>query len=242
MPEIIYENSDFLVINKPSGLVVHSDGKTTEKTLVDWIEENYPEIRGVGEPLVIENKNQEIVIDRPGIVHRLDRETSGLLIIAKNQETFEYFKSAFKNRTIHKTYHTFVFGHVKLDEGTIDAPIARSKSDFRKWSAQRGARGQERPAVTNYNVIKRFDENQEKFTFLEVMPETGRTHQIRVHMKYMNNPIVGDQLYGGKNWKGLHFNRVALHSRKLTFTAPNGEEMTFEAPYPDDFLEVLAKL
>ncbi len=250
MPEIIFENNDYIVINKPAGLVVHASahstslraGKTVERTLADWIIENYPEIRNVGEPMVIEKNGVETTIDRPGIVHRLDRETSGVMIIAKTPESFEFFKNAFKNRDIEKTYHAIVWGHVKEDEDTIDAPIARSKSDFRKWSAQRGKRGQERSAVTDYKVLSRFEDGKDKFTLLELHPHTGRTHQIRVHMKYFNHPIICDSLYGGSAPAVLGFNRTALHSRKIEFTDPSGKAQVFEAPYPDDFLEVVAKL
>lgn len=237
-PEIIFENDQYLVINKPAGLVVHSDGKTKEATLVDWLMREYPEIKHVGEPLVTEKET----IIRPGIVHRLDRETSGVMIVVKTPEVFEYFKSAFKNREISKTYNAFVFGHVKADEGTIDAAIARSSSDFRKWSAQRGARGHKRTAVTNYKVLARFETDGQKWSFVELSPKTGRTHQLRVHMKYLNHPIVGDELYGGKIYEGLSFERTALHSRKITFTDQGGESRTFEAPYPEDFLAVLATL
>lgn len=242
-PEIIFENNDYLVINKPAGLVVHADGKTEEPTLVDWIIENYPEIENVGEPLILTGKGgEEIVIKRPGIVHRLDRETSGVMIVVKTPEAFEYFKNAFKNRDVQKTYTAIVWGHVKEDEETIDAPIARSKSDFRKWSAQRGRRGQERPAVTDYKVLARFEEGKEKFTLLELSPKTGRTHQIRVHMKYFNHPIICDSLYAEGKPKVLGFDRTALHSRKIEFTDPDGTEQLFEAPYPDDFLSVLLNL
>ncbi len=238
-PEILFENDLFLAINKPAGLVVHSDGKTREATLVDWLIENYPEIENVGEPLVLADGT---VIKRPGIVHRLDRETSGVMIIAKTPESFEYFKNAFKNRDIAKTYNAFVFGHVKEDEDTIDAPIARSKSDFRKWSAQRGARGEKRSAITDYKVLKRFESDGQKFTFLELSPKTGRTHQIRVHLKYLNHPIVGDELYGGKVYAGLGFERTALHARRIAFTGPEGEAYVFDSPYPEDFAENLLLL
>lgn len=238
-PEILFENSDFLAINKPAGLVVHADGKTDEATLVDWLMEHYPEIENVGEPLVLTDGT---VIKRPGIVHRLDRETSGVMIVAKTGEAFEYFKNAFKNRDIKKAYQAFVFGHVKEDEDTVDAPIARSKSDFRKWSAQRGARGEQRAAITDYRTISRFENEGQKYSFLEVSPKTGRTHQIRVHMKYLNHPIVGDKLYGNAQFAGLGFTRTALHARKIAFTGPDGKDYTFEAAYPDDFLEVLTEL
>jgi 23S rRNA pseudouridine1911/1915/1917 synthase len=239
MPEILFENDDFLVINKPAGLVVHADGKTKEPTLVDWLIKQYPEIENVGEPLILTSGE---IIKRPGIVHRLDRETSGVMIVAKTPDAFEYFKNAFKNRDIQKTYHAFVFGFVKEDEDTIDAAIARSKSDFRKWSAQRGARGEKRNAVTDYKVIARFEDGGSKYSFLELQPKTGRTHQIRVHMKYLNHPIVGDELYGGKVFQALGFDRTALHALHLAFQGPDGKDYAFEATYPDDFLETLAKL
>jgi 23S rRNA pseudouridine1911/1915/1917 synthase len=243
MPEIIFENSDYMVINKPAGLVVHADGKTEESTLVDWLVQNYPEIENVGEPLILTGKGGEaVVIKRPGIVHRLDRETSGVMMVVKTPEAFEFFKNAFKDRDIQKTYHAIVWGHVKEDLGTIDAPIARSKSDFRKWSAQRGRRGQERPAITDYKVLSRFEEGKDTFTFLEVSPKTGRTHQIRVHMKYFNHPIICDSLYAEGKPRVLGFSRTALHSRMIRFTDPGGEERSFEAPYPEDFLQVVAKL
>lgn len=242
-PEILHETDSYIVINKPAGLVVHADGKTKERTLVDWIMENYPEMENVGEPLILTGKDgAEEIIKRPGIVHRLDRETSGVMIIAKTHDSFEFFKNAFKNRDISKTYHAFVWGHVKETEGVIDAAIARSKSDFRKWSAQRGKRGQQRSAVTNYKVLARFEDSNQKFSFVELSPETGRTHQLRVHMKYLNHPIVGDELYGGKVFKALGFERTALHSRKIEFIDPEGEDQTFEAPYADDFLDQLSKL
>lgn len=242
-PEIIFENDDFVAINKPSGLMVHPDGKFVGETLVDWVRENYPETEGVGEPLILRGKeDEETLIARPGIVHRLDKETSGVMIVVKNQEAFNFFKDAFKNRDIHKTYSAFVWGHVKNDLGIVDAPIGRSKSDFRKWSAQRGARGEMRDAVTEYKVLSRFEENDEKFSFIETMPKTGRTHQIRVHMKYLNHPLVGDSLYGGAKPAALGFTRLALHSRRITFTGLDGKDYAFEAPYPDDFLETIAKL
>lgn len=238
-PEILFESDAYLVINKPAGLVVHADGKTQEPTLVDWLMQEYPEIENVGEPLILTNGE---VIKRPGIVHRLDRETSGVMIVAKTPEAFEYFKNAFKNRDIEKTYNAFVFGHVKADEGTIDAAIARSKSDFRKWSAQRGARGEKRNAVTDYKVLSRFTDEGAKYSFLELSPKTGRTHQLRVHLKYLNHPIVGDQLYGGTVYQGLGFGRTALHARKIAFVDPDGKDQAFEAAYPDDFAENLLLL
>lgn len=239
-PQIIYEDSDILVINKPAGLVVHGDGRTEEYTLCDWILEKYPNIKEVGEPMTLNNGK---VIYRPGIVHRLDRETSGAMVIAKNQESFDFLKNQFKDRDVHKTYMAFVYGHIKKDDETIDRPIGRSRSDFRKWSAQRGARGEMRDAVTEYKVIERGGKKGEEATFVEIKPLTGRTHQIRVHFKAINHPIVADYLYAPQLKSILGFERTALHARYLEIDCQDGEKRQFEAPLPEDFnraLELLA--
>lgn len=227
-PEILYEDNEVLVINKPTGLVVHSDGKTKEKTLVDWILEKYPEIKDVGEP---GKTSTGEIVPRPGIVHRLDRETSGVMLIAKTDESFQNLKKQFQEHKIQKTYEAFVVGEVKNDEGIIDRPISRSSKDFRMWTAQRGGRGEERTAITEYKVLKR----KEGFSFVQVTPKTGRTHQIRVHFKAINYPLVADRLYGRDSENNLGFERLALHSRQVTFKSINGEERVFEAPYPVDF-------
>ncbi len=140
-----------MVINKPAGLVVHADGRTEEATVVDWILETYGEdIKEVGEPITL--KTGEILY-RPGIVHRIDRDTSGVLVIAKNQKAFEHLKQQFQDRYVEKTYNAFVYGEMKEEEGTIDRPIGKSTQDFRMWSAQRGARGELRDAVTEYKLL-----------------------------------------------------------------------------------------
>lgn len=236
--EIIYEDENVLVINKPAGLVVHSDGKTEESTVCDWVMENYPDMENVGEPI----DTGEQIIKRPGIVHRLDRETSGVMVLAKNQESFLHLKDQFKDRKITKKYNCIVWGNIKNDEGVVDVPIGRSGKDFRQWSAQRGARGKMRDAVTEYKVLSRFEDRGEKFVFLEVFPKTGRTHQIRVHMKYLGNPLVCDSLYNPNRPSVLGFDRLALHSREISLDVPDKGRMTFEAPYPEDFIGVLANL
>jgi 23S rRNA pseudouridine1911/1915/1917 synthase len=257
-PTVLLETSDYMVINKPAGLVVHPDGKTKEATLCDWILENYPDIKGVGEPS--KTPTGELV-DRPGIVHRLDRDTSGAMIVVKNQETFEYFKELFKNHEIQKRYNTFVWGHVSADKGVIERPIGRSKSDFRKWSAERFARGELREAITEFKVIERIDHHStssagvqkghsyknnasfpKKFTFLDVFPKTGRTHQIRVHFKAVNHPVIADTLYAPNHPKALGFERLALHARQLDFIGPKGETVSVEAPLPADFENALKGL
>ena len=229
---ILYEDDDVLVVNKPSGLVVHSDGKTKEPTLTDWILENYPDVRGVGEPTKLSDGT---MIDRPGIVHRLDRETSGVLLVAKNQKAFEFLKKQFQEREMEKTYRAFVYGEMKNDSGVIDRPIARSTGDFRKWTAERGRRGEEREAVTEYRVLARYN----GFSFLDVHPKTGRTHQIRVHLKAISHPVVCDKLYASKKECALGFSRLALHAFSLKFNTPSDKTVIVEAPYPDDFKEAV---
>jgi len=245
--------------------MVHGDGKTRSKnsgqaetkTLVDLILAEYPEMEKVGEPLIIPNakiKDEDIkkddssnIIYRPGIVHRLDKDTSGVLIVVRNQEAFDFFKEQFQKREIKKNYKAFVWGWVKEDKGVVNKPIGRSKKDFRMWSAQRGARGELREAVTNYRVLKRFttenkDRIEEKFTLVDIFPQTGRTHQIRVHFKYLNHPLVGDSLYAGKKESVLGFSRLALHAFSLEFISPSSKNLKIEAPLPEDFTKIMTGL
>jgi len=229
--EVLYEDDALVVINKPAGLVVHSDGRTKEATLVDWIIHAYPEMQGVGEVMYRDG----VAVARPGIVHRLDRDTSGVMVLARNQETFLHIKKQFKTHTIEKEYRAFVHRTLKNDEGVIDRAIGRSSSDFRKWSAQRGARGEMREAITEYKVLKKGKD----VTYLSVIPKTGRTHQIRVHFQAINYPVVCDKLYAQKKECLLGFERHALHAHKITFDLPSGERKTFEAPLPEDFVHAL---
>jgi 23S rRNA pseudouridine1911/1915/1917 synthase len=245
--EILFEDKNYLVLNKPAGLIVHADGKTEEPTLVDWLLEKYPEMKDVGEPWT---SPQGQTIYRPGIVHRLDRETSGVLIIAKTQESFEDLKKQFQNREIEKTYNAFVYGKMEEEDGVIDRAIGRSNKDFRMWSAQRGARGELREAITVYKVLETgrpLDEARGKvaaegYSYLEVRPKTGRTHQIRVHLKAINHPVIGDSLYAPKRDFALGFERLALHARSLAFKNLEGKELIIEAPLPEDFERGLAEL
>ncbi len=233
-PTIISETKDYLVINKPAGLMVHGDGKTKEKTLADWILAKYPEIKDVGEAWT--NPEGEVIY-RPGIVHRLDRDTSGIMIIAKNQEMFDCLKKQFQDRLVEKKYHAFVYGEMKTVKGVVDRSIGRSTSDFRKYSAQRGARGEMRDAVTNYRVLNK----GAGMTLVEVEPKTGRTHQIRVHMKAINHPVVCDKLYAPNHECMLGFGRTALHAKELSFLDLGGDRISFEAPYPEDFSRAVAE-
>ncbi|GMU73834.1 MAG: hypothetical protein AMXMBFR44_0330 [Candidatus Campbellbacteria bacterium] len=227
---ILFENDDVVFINKPSGVLVHDDGKTKEPTIVDWVVSHYPESATVGEPQILSNG---IMIERPGIVHRLDGDTSGVLVIAKNEDAFVHLKSVFQEREATKTYRAFVYGVVKKDKEVINRPIGKSRTDPRLWSAQRGARGAMRDAVTEYKVLARGKEH----SYLELHPKTGRTHQIRVHLKAINHPVVCDGLYAPKQYPALGFSRLALHALSLSLMLPSGEQKTVEAPLPEDFLE-----
>lgn len=239
-PEILHEDDNYIVINKPAGLTVHGDGRSTEPTLADWLIKNRPDMKDVGEPLELSSGARII---RPGIVHRLDKETSGALVVAKNQAAFADLKEKFQNREVAKVYHTFVYGDVKEEDGTINRSIGRSKKDFRKWSAQRGARGEMREAVTNYKVLNKIVLDSGKpITFVEVIPKTGRTHQIRVHFKAIHHPVVADSLYAPKQEPVLGFNRLALHAFSLSFVGIDGKKISVQAPYPEDFAAAVAQV
>lgn len=235
---ILQETSDYVAINKPAGMLVHTNGKSDDPTVVDWVREYYPDVEDVGETMMLSNGTE---IKRPGIVHRLDRDTSGVLLVAKNQDMFLHLKEQFQKHAITKTYNAYVYGHVKKDEDVIDESIGKSRSDFRQWSASRGKRGTLRSAITEYTVLDRFEYQGELFSMVELRPKTGRTHQLRVHMKYANHPIVADQLYGGKLVKKSHnlgFKRQALHARKIEFYDIEDSLVTIEATFPEDFAKV----
>jgi 23S rRNA pseudouridine1911/1915/1917 synthase len=248
--KILFEDKNLFVINKPAGISVHGDGKTNRVTLADWILEKYPKLKKVGEPFFVETKGgKKIQIYRPGIVHRLDRETSGVLLVAKDQKTFIFLKEQFQNHKIKKVYNAFVYGLVSdpkaslltSKRGVVDVPIGRSPKDIRMWTAGRGAKEPLREARTEYLILKSFKEKGENFSYLEVYPKTGRTHQIRVHLRYINHPIVSDPLYRGTKKEALGMKRLSLHAKSLTFELPNGEIKTIEAPYPTDFKKIIDK-
>jgi len=235
--ETIYEDGDVLVINKPAGLIVHSDGRTQEPSVADWVLSKYPATVSVGEPWL---SPQGEVVPRPGLVHRLDRTTSGIMVIAKTQEAFQFLKKQFQERSVQKQYEAFVYGHTKEDAGIIEAEIGRTKNKPRKWIAS-FAYGKKRAAVTKWRVLGRYKdaESGEALSYMEVCPKTGRTHQIRVHLKAIHHPIICDHLYAPKKACLLGFQRPALHARTLTFTLLGDETKTLEAPLPDDFTHAL---
>ena len=238
---IIYEDDEVVAIDKPAGLIVHSDGRTQEETVVDWVGEHYPKISeaGVGESIVLTGGRE---IKKPGIVHRIDRETSGVLLIAKTQESFLNLKGQFQSRAIKKNYKAITHGFFKTPHGIINKPVGRSASDFRKWSAEYGARGLLREAITEYQVLGQGEWKNEKFSYLDVFPLTGRTHQIRVHLKAVGHPIICDKLYAEKLPCVLGIDRVALHAFSITFRSIKGAEKRIEAPLPRDLQAVLAEL
>lgn len=238
--DVIYEDGDVVVVNKPAGLIVHSDGRTDEPSVADWVLEQYPETMDVGEPWT---SPQGEVILRPGIVHRLDRTTSGVMIIAKTSEAHAFLKEQFQNRTTEKEYRAFVYGHPKADEGLIEAEIVRIRSKPPRWGVRRKDEARKhREAVTEWKVLQRGEAEGEKVSLLSLFPKTGRTHQLRVHLKHLGNPIVCDHLYAKTKPCILGFERPALHAYRLSLQIPESGQKTFETPLPADFEKALKSL
>jgi len=227
--EIIFQNNDFLVINKPDGLTVHPLNFTDNQTLASGLLAQFPEIKNIGD------KSSDSKL-RPGIVHRLDKEASGTLIIAKNETAFASLKHAFAERKTIKRYTVLVVGRMVDDNGTITFPIARSTTHARMAARPLSQDGKE--AITHYDVLKRYA----NATLLDVRIETGRTHQIRAHFFALGNPVAGDTLYVQRGIKQLALNRLFLHARELTIPLPSGETRTFSAPLPKELEEVLTTL
>lgn len=236
---ILYEDADIVAVNKPAGLITHSDGRTDEPSVADWVLARYPELKDVGEPWT---SPQGVVIPRPGIVHRLDRGTSGVMVIAKTREAYAFLKKQFGDRTTEKHYRAFVYGHPAKDAGVIEAEIVRIRSVPPRWGVLREKNKKHRAAITEWQVLSRGadPETGEKAAYVEARPKTGRTHQIRVHFKHINHPVVCDPLYAKGRQCLLGFSRPALHASSLSITLPSGERRTFEAAAPEDFAFALA--
>jgi 23S rRNA pseudouridine1911/1915/1917 synthase len=230
--QILYEDEAIVAILKPAGILVHGDGKANGSFISDWVLAQYPHIEQIGEDLILNNGTH---IKRPGIVHRIDGETSGVLLIAKTEESFFDLKKQFQERTIKKIYRAFLYGIPRKREGVIDKPIGRSAGDFRLFSAEYGSRGVLRDAKTEYAVLG----SNIKFSYVEARPHTGRTHQIRVHFKALGYPIICDKRYAPNRSCALGFNRLALHALSITFRLLSGTGVTVEAPFPVDFEEAL---
>lgn len=221
--DIVYEDSDIAIINKPQDMVVHPATDNTIGTLVNAMLYNFSELSTISGKI------------RPGIVHRLDKDTSGLLIIAKNDNAHIALSRDLKNRDIKRVYRALVHGRVKSDCGIVDAPIGRNPLNRTKMSV---TEKNNREALTHYEVIDRYD----GFTLLELRLETGRTHQIRVHMSHINHPVVGDPVYSTQR-NQLGIKRQMLHAYKIGFKHPkNGEYMEFKKEVPDYFINILHKL
>ena len=233
--KILFEDDNYLIIDKPAGMLVHSDGRTKGDSVTDWLSKKYPALENVGGEVEVQHGEP---VKRWGLVHRIDRETSGILVIAKNQTAFDDLQEKFQNRKVKKTYYAFVYGRVTIDHQVVDLPIGRSKTDFRRWSTGTDARGNMREATTEYRVIHKTNEA----TFVEVMPKTGRTHQIRVHMRAVGNPIVCDSVYAPLRKGVLGFERLALHAKSISFKNLSGEPIVASAPYPADFVKALETL
>jgi len=239
---IIYEDESVVVLNKPSGMMVHPDGISTNKdvpSVTAWLMARYPGIGSVGGEATLAVGGS---VPRSGTVHRIDRETTGVLIVAKTQAAFEFLQKQFIERQVGKTYQAYVYGTLPEREGVIELPIGRSRTNFRKYSSLDDTRGTLREAKTSYKVLasgvdsSASDPSAANVSFVQAEPKTGRTHQIRVHFLALGNPIVGDRLYAPGMPKLLGFERFALHAFSLTITLPTGEKRTFEAPLPPDFV------
>ncbi len=234
-PKIIYEDEDFIAVNKSAGLLTHPTEKSDEPTLVDWLIEKYPEIKKVGD-FQIDSGQANL---RPGIVHRLDKDTSGVLLVARNQKAFEFLKEQFKNRKIKKKYVALVCGRLKSKEGVIDLPIGKSKKDFRRKTSRGKLAGVIRDAVTEYKTKEIFPD----YTLVEAYPKTGRTHQIRVHFREIGHPVVCDRIYGFKNAScPSALGRQFLHANFLEFESLDGGMIKIEADLPADLNDFLTGL
>ncbi len=220
--DIIYQDKDIAIINKPQGMTVHAGNGTHGSTLVNALLYHLDSLSGINGVI------------RPGIVHRIDKDTSGLLVVAKNDAAHLSLSEQIKNKTCHRIYLALLEGTVKQNDGIIETFIGRSDKNRTMMAVKDSGRR----AVTHFKVLKRYKE----FTFAEFKLETGRTHQIRVHCKYIGHPIVGDPVYGYEKQK-FKLNGQLLHAWKLELTHPStGERMSFEAPLPDYFQAVLQKL
>ena len=239
MISLIYETKDFIAVDKPAGLLVHSVPKANSKfqipnseepTLVDWVLEKYPEVKNVGDEPEI----------RPGIVHRLDRDTSGVILIARNQEFFEYLKNLFKTHQIKKTYLALVWGKLEPKFGEIKIPIGIKTGTIKRTVWQKRAKDI-KEAITDYRVKKYFND----FSLVELTPKTGRTHQIRIHLASLGHPVVGDKLYGFQKNKNpqsntpFNLNRQFLHAVSLEFSSADGHRIMIEAELPEELKRII---
>jgi 23S rRNA pseudouridine1911/1915/1917 synthase len=241
-PTVLFEDDDVMVISKPVGWLTHADGKTEAPTVVEWFLQKFPEAKDVGEAATDQDG---AALDRSGIVHRLDRETSGVLILAKTQEAHQFLKKQFQDRSVFKEYRAFIYGRMHDRWFTMDRPIGRSPRDSRMRSAMKGAKGMLREAVTEIERIGVGEYQDETFSYVKLQPKTGRTHQLRVHLRALDRPIVGDTLYAQhliESSSNLEMDRMALHAHILGIIIPNGSEERFIAPVPQIFDEAAERI
>jgi len=222
--DVIYESSDILLVNKPAGLVVHPAAGHPTGTLVHAALAHAPDLEGIGGEI------------RPGVVHRLDKDTSGLIVLAKNDRAYAELQRAFKSRTIAKTYLAIVDGHPPTPSGRVEAPIGRDARHRKRMAIVQESKG--RSSVTAYDTREAFEHG----CLLEIHPETGRTHQIRVHLAFLGCPVAGDRVYG-RRAAAVKAPRQMLHAWKLKLVLPGDRQpREFEAPLPTDFVDVLEEL
>ncbi len=220
----LFEDDHILIINKPPGISVHKGAGIKEPTISDYFQFHYPDLKNIGDA------------QRPGIVHRLDKGTSGVLILAKSEKAFLSLQKQFKKRKIKKTYCAIVEGNMRFRNGSINFPLKRNPKDRRKFTVDaEGEYPESREAFTKYKVLYRFENS----TYLHIEPHTGRTHQIRVHTSFIGNPILGDEFYGKKDT----FSRLALHAYSVRFNHPvfKSRILYSQAPIPDIFREFFLK-
>ena len=222
--DILYEDEHLLLVNKPYGLVVHPAPGHDRGTLVNALLYHCKDLKGIGGR------------ERPGLVHRLDKDTSGVLVVAKSDPVHRHLSKQFKLHTVHRVYMALIQGVMKKGSGIIDLPIGRDTKDRKKISSRTS---KPKHAITHFKVLKRYNDA----TLIELRPQTGRTHQLRVHLSHLHHPVAGDKTYGGRGYGKLgnvKIGRLMLHAMKLGFTHPQTEEyMEFEAPLPEDMKEVI---
>lgn len=245
--EIIYEDKELLVLNKPTGLITHpKNADDMQDSVTGWLIQKYPFLKDIGEPFIASGKE----VERAGVVHRLDKDTSGLILAAKNNEAFFYLKNLFQERKIKKYYLALVNGRPKEPKGIISSPLGRI--GLKRTTKITGKKLiDKKEALTEYRTLKEFPvpkgrglaSDGKNYTLLEVTPRTGRTHQIRVHLNSIGTPISGDTVYGFKKVASPpNLKRLFLHAYKLEFRSPDKKSLVIECDLPDDLQKVINEL
>ncbi len=233
VPKILFECAEYTVIEKPAGIVTHPTREGETGALTEWLLEQYPELKQVGDDPVM----------RPGIVHRLDKEVSGLMVIPRTQKMYEHLKEQFQKHTMQKEYLALVYGKILKSEGIITFPIARSARGHRMSSRSDEKKDEGREAVTEYVVLRyvgRTGGERHGYTLVHLIPRTGRTHQIRAHMHSLGHPIVGDKLYRIRKQKRREdLDRIFLHAQRLGFHTLTGEWVMYESSLPEQLTHFL---